>query len=288
MATVIGKPMVNAGILYINGLGVSYLSGTTLSVAVGAARNSTNQNDIINDSVLTINAATNGANGLDSGSLANNTTYYVYIIGDSLGHQPVTDIITQVSTMAPGTTIVRGTVVAEGVVAQPPSTINNHPGTAALLSTSATAPVLPVGYDMFRRIGTVLTNGAAAILPFVTQPVGFNQIEITFATPIQVLNAGAAAVFTAVDLTPPIPAMVTNVMLDSIFTPTAAGDTFALRPTGSTSAGGTVIGSGSVAGVAVQSLVTVQSGVALGNASIDYLVDTGALTLNVMGYVDQL
>ena len=105
---VVGFPMVNAGSLYINGLGIS--PGTTnvlVNVAAGAARDSTNQDDIVFGSSVIINSAVNGANGLDTGSatLANNTFYYVFAIGSSLSSGQEISNIQAVSTMASGTTI---------------------------------------------------------------------------------------------------------------------------------------------------------------------------------------
>ena len=71
---------------------------------------------------LTINTATTGANGLDTGSAANNTWYAVWVIYN-------------------------------------PSTAT----TAALLSTSSSAPTMPSGYTFKARVGWLRTNGSAAL-----------------------------------------------------------------------------------------------------------------------------
>ena len=117
-------PIINLGNLYANNLQVSWVSTTTLSMAAGQCRDSTDSVDLTLSTATTINGAVNGVNGLDTGSLANNTWYAVYIIGSSLNSQ----------------------------------------ATATLLSTSATAPALPSNYDCFRRIGWVLTDGSAHFL----------------------------------------------------------------------------------------------------------------------------
>lgn len=119
-------PIVNAGLLYVNGLGIAKTGNKTLSMATGAARNSSNDNDIIVSSALSINGANVGANGVDLAALVASSFYAVYVIGDS--------------------------------------TLYNSP--AALLSLSATTPSLPEGYDMSRRVGWILTDGSANILQF--------------------------------------------------------------------------------------------------------------------------
>lgn len=119
-------PVANAPNLYVNGLVLSWLSNTTLGLTSGAARDSTNIGDIQLTAGVTINAANTGANGLDTGALANNTWYAVYVATSSTG------------------------------IGQP----------VALLSTSFTAPTLPFGYDFIRRVGCVLTDGSAHFLNF--------------------------------------------------------------------------------------------------------------------------
>lgn len=122
--TATAYPIQQLSNLYVANLQVSVASNTTLTIAAGQARDSTNVADIVLSSTATLNAATTGANGLDTGSLANSTWYAIYLIGSSL----------------------------------------NRAQTATLLSTSATAPTLPDDYDIIRRIGWVLTDGSAHFL----------------------------------------------------------------------------------------------------------------------------
>lgn len=110
----------------IRGLTVAWASTTTLTVGTGQARDSNNVIDMTVSSTLTVNGAVNGANGLDSGALANSTWYAVHLIGSSL----------------------------------------NKAVPAAMLSTSATAPNMPANYDSFRLLGYVRTNGSAQFLVF--------------------------------------------------------------------------------------------------------------------------
>jgi hypothetical protein len=120
-------PVRNLGSLYVNNLEITWLTATTLSMAAGQARDSTNVFDIQLTEAVTINAAVDGANGLDQGALANSTWYAVHLIGSSY----------------------------------------NYAEPAAMLSTSRTAPLMPQNYDIFRQIGWMLTSGAAALLKVV-------------------------------------------------------------------------------------------------------------------------
>lgn len=64
------------------GLNASYTSNTVISIncAEAITYDSNNATHIIRSATLSINCATTGANGLDTGSLAANTWYYGYII----------------------------------------------------------------------------------------------------------------------------------------------------------------------------------------------------------------
>ncbi len=77
-------------------------------------------------SILSPDITALGANGLDAGVVAADTWYAVWVIADS-----------------------------QGVVA-----------VAGLFSLSATAPTLPAGYDLQRRVGWVRTDGTSDILIF--------------------------------------------------------------------------------------------------------------------------
>lgn len=119
-------PVVNAGLLYVNGLQLSRASTTTLTLAAGAARDSGNTNDITLSAAATINGAVVGANGCDVQALEASTMYAVYVIGDS----------------------------------------TQYNATAGLLSKNLTQPSLPGAYDMYRRVGYIKTDGSSLILQF--------------------------------------------------------------------------------------------------------------------------
>lgn len=253
-------PVVNAGALYVSGMRLSNNAttpNTLLNVAAGACRNSTNENDIVISEAVVISTGSRGALGLDSGTIANNTLYAVYAIGSSSNQ------------------------IGNG---QPYS---EYPG-VAMLSTNFTTPVLPQGYDMFRRIGAVRTDGAAAILKFYQVGSGDSRTmwyDVALATAVAGTNVDD---FTAVALTGLTPAVATEVKVLASITPQVAGNGVHLRFTGSAAAvtGGQAILTGDVAAVVATAVLSCPQSAA---ASIDYVTDgTTTATLSVAGYVDQL
>lgn len=239
-------PITNAGLMYVNGLKLSYATTTTLTVATGQCRNSSDVNDIFINSAVTINSAVAGAGGLDTGTIANSTFYAVYALGDSTEYN-------------------------DG---------------SAILSTSFTAPSLPAGYDMYKRIGAVLTNGSAQFLPF--QQVGEDRNRwVIYDTLISELSGGNATTFTDVDLATSVPLSATLVMLQANMTPATADNQLKLRRNGSSSTNGSVQVYGSVATKVSSSQVIVPCD---SSAVIEYLVSNGsdAATLLTAGYLDVL
>lgn len=293
---VVGFPLTKAGNYYVNGLGIS--TGTTnllVNLAAGSARDSSNQDDIILASSVIINSAKTGVNGLDTGTLAASTFYYVYVIASSLSANPEINQDIQVSTLASGTTILNGTVVAEGQVTQPTWSVANNLQPAGMISLSATTPTLPTGYDMFRRVGAILTDGASHILPF-WQDQGYNSQgrKMWYDVPVSVLAATAAAAFTAQSLAAAVPLIAaqgtqTEVVFQADLLPNAAADFVELRPTGSTAANGNVKMSGDVAAVHHFDQLTAVAAVSAGAVSIDWITDAAStVALTVSSYVDKL
>jgi hypothetical protein len=75
---------------YCNGLKISNNAttpNTKLDVATGNMLDSTGTFQISLDSAVTINAATVGLNGIDTGALAASTVYKVYLVADPVGLQ---------------------------------------------------------------------------------------------------------------------------------------------------------------------------------------------------------
>lgn len=244
-------PIINDTYLDINGLQMVWISTTVVHIENGTARDSTNTNDIsvsnAANGYVTLTSTVSGVGGLDTGSIAANTLYYVFAIGSSLGQ-------------------------ASG---------------AALFSLSATAPVLPYNYDMFRRIGAVLTDGSNHFLEF-QQTGNYNSSvrRMWYDAGIQVLNAGASGTFAEVALASYMPSYSygTSVLLNAVLTPTGNGNTATIQPNGATSSSGYIVIGGSQASVAMNVPVEVPCD---SGSNIAYKV-TGTLTLNLRAYDDQL
>lgn len=240
-------PIVNKGLKYVNGLGIAKTAAKIISLATGAARNSDNTNDIILDTAASINGALVGANGVDVAAIVASSFYAVYVIGDS----------------------------------------NAYQATAGLLSLSATQPTLPSGYDMYRRVGWVLTDGSSNILQF--WQFGTNeQRQYYYDVGISELSGGSATSFTAIDLATSVPPIATEVLLDLTFTPDGATEIAAFLPYGSSASNGIVNFGTGVAG-AQRGMVTVPCELNSSAPSILYKLASGdTLTVLTAGYKDYL
>jgi hypothetical protein len=238
-------PGYNNRVSYLNGLALTWLSSTTFQVGAGACADSTNQADLISNNNITVSVSTTGVNGLDVGSVANNTFYRVYLISSSRGLKP----------------------------------------TGVLLSTS-NVPAMPLDYDMFRRIGFILTNGAGQIVNFYC--IGSATRRCFFDAPITVLNALGNTAYTALNLTTllGLPPGVQLVKVNYRFVPNAAGNSFVLRPAVSVSTTNIII----PAPVAAQPIGGVLDIMTDSTQSIAYKTTAAndALSLFIAGFEDIL
>lgn len=257
--------------LYLSGLSISPASTTLLAVAPGAARDSNNVLDMVvglqnyfgidNPAVLNanyqpgllINSAVNGVNGLDTGTIAASTQYAVYLIGDSRLY-------------------------------------NN---TAAVLSlTSQPAPVMPTGYDSYRLIGFIETDGSSHFVYATHKPQNMSGFLQYYNSPaIAVKTGGNDTSFTAIDLTTSsavptttLPNVIVGLLV--VFTPAAAGDVVQFRPTGSSATGNIPTIVGAAAGIAQTQYLVMIAGVGSSKPEIDYLVTSAsdAVTVSVASW----
>lgn len=81
-----------------------------------------------------IDSTTTGAGALDTGTRASSTWYYIWAIGDSTGANP-DEVLLSLSPGAPF-------------------------GAGAAGTPSGVSPVMPGGYDLYRRIGAIRTDGS--------------------------------------------------------------------------------------------------------------------------------
>ena len=266
MSAIQNDPIYGLAHLYISGMNISVASTTVLAIAPGQCRDS---QDVIDMPIgfanlqgnvypatqfqnyqpaIFINSAINGANGLDAGSLAASTQYAVYVIGDSRGYNQV----------------------------------------AAILSLTSNAyPLIPMGYDSYRLIGFIETDGSSHFVYATHKPQNMVGALTYFnSPPVSVLSGGNATTFTAIDLTASSAIPTTtlpNVIVELLvtFIPLAIGDVVEFRPTGSSATAGLVTITGVAAGVAQTQYVQVIAGVGSSKPEIDYLVSVSGDAVSV-------
>jgi hypothetical protein len=223
----------NYPFLYAVNCPVSVASNTTITIGVGQVRDNTNTFDILVDSPLILNSAVNGVNGLDTGTIAASTWYAVYAIYDITGLNVV----------------------------------------AGLISTSATAPLMPskkgVTYGSFRLIGWVRTDGSSNFIPAYILGNG-NEKTNVWQNGIQVLNAGSATTGTNINCSAGVaPIDNTLTLFDISFTAAVGGNNVTMRPFGSAAI--QIVGfSSTTAAIAQLGQVEVMTSLNAGNATAVY------------------
>lgn len=241
------------------GMELAYATTTTLTVAAGTTPNSTFENIITIDAPVTVSLAASGAGGIDAGTVAASTKYYVYAIGSSNNYG-----------------------AEEGFLR---AGDNDYLG-SAILSTSLT-PSLPFGYDMYRYVGAIYTTAGSVIEPFVQYGSG-QERTMMYVTAISELAGGTSATYANIDVASSIPRAGLRAILKVAVTPTAASNAVEILPFGVTSTNGFVTVSGPVAAVAMTSTGEIcAAGSNAGVATLQYKV-TGSATISVQGYIDTL
>jgi len=243
------SPILNSGLLYVNGLQMTRDSATTISVASGAARDSSDVNDIILSAAIVLNGAAVGANGMDSDVLANSTMYALYVIGNSSGYKDSAVL-------------------------------------ASLASNSV--PTIPFGYDMYRRIGWFLTDGSAEILRFLQYGSDETRMYY-YDEGIQELSNGGEATKTEVDLSLSVPPINTEVLFRAYLQSPIEGEAAYLFPYGSNSVNGFIQLSVELYGPVNQTILMpsqLKSGVP--TIEYNLSSGTGTLSLYTLGFKDYL
>jgi hypothetical protein len=242
------EPIINLPNLYCDGFKISWASNTTLTVAAGQCRDSSNVYDMTLSSAATINAAINGVNGLDTGTFAASTCYAVLLIGDSSGFN----------------------------------------ATKCLLSLSATAPTLPVGYDIIRRIGWAFSDSSTHFILAYQSGSGISRMYF-FDAPVVALTTGSSATFAAIDLSNKVPAQDNlRLILEAGFTPNAAADIANIRAGGSSATSGYSM-TGVVAGKQQILQLEGMSKLVAGVPKVEYKVAaSGSLNLGIIAFSDAL
>ena len=250
--TIPNNPIVNAGLFYVNGLQIVYSNPKQITLLSGAARDFNNIADIVLSSNIIIDGTYVGPNGVDVAPLVANTFYAVYVIGDSTGYNAVAGLL---------------------------SNQNNN------------APFLPVGYDMYRRVGYILTDNLSNISVFVQ--AGTNEArKYYYATPINILSNGTATTFAIVPSAAAVPRRSgaqdrhTEVLLNMNYTPSSAANSAQFQISNTVGVA-PVLQFG--CGVAAPQFGTLVVPTTTIFQFIIYKVFAGdTLTLNVSGYTDYI
>jgi hypothetical protein len=241
-------PIVNARVAYVNGLQLSWLTTTTFSVAAGAASNSNDVNDITLSAPVTNLISHVGVNGVDIAAAVASSFYAVYVIGDSTEYQP----------------------------------------TASIISLSATAPSLPFGYDMYRRVGFILTDSSSHVLKFWQYGNGGAK-DMWYDTPIATPAITTATTYATQSLAAGVPPEVCETYLKVQYTANSATNVINMGPFGSTPTAAMVIFGYGVA-AEQQGMAVVPCALNTGVPTIEHKETSAsdALALFVSGYRDNL
>ncbi len=242
--------IVNAPNLYVDGLRITWDTEKLITVSPGAARDSTNSNDIVLSAPIILNNQITGPQGLDIG-IAGQAMYFVYLIGDSTLYSP-TSAVFSLSAVGP----------------QLPSGYNmwRRIGSVSMRENA------PTNYDIKRFIQYGRSQDRLNLYA--------NGYPVLFQTQ---LNPNSA-----IDLSLAVPPLETLVLFTSKYTTTVAVDWAIVSQNENVNINEATALIG--AGVPGTSYAQTQCGcrVSSNNKAIVYGQNAGLLTLNVSGYWDYL
>lgn len=238
-------PAVNAAYLNVSNLEITILGDETLSVAAGSARNSSNLNDIVLDAAVTVSNLVSGINGIDTGTVTASKVYALYLVGDS----------------------------------------TQNSATGAMLSLNQTSPQLPGDYDMYRKIGYVVTDGSSDFYMGYFYGSANDRMFVYDAPIATAVTAGNSATYAAVTLTTLVPSQQNvPVLFELDWTANAAADTLELQPFSAT--GDTYRAIAGVAGATAHTILypTVMAQLDSGAPKVNYKVSAGTVAIDVSGF----
>ncbi len=202
---------------------------TYIKINTGRCRDVDDSFDMVNEYLIDLYSLNSGANGLDTGTIAANNWYYLYLIAKS------SDTSTGTNTSVTSLKLVDSAAdfVTDGVVVGDavynidtaswtkvtaidsstqlsiaanifsPLTGYNYivgPKSIAMLSLSGSSPTMPSGYSYKRLIAMVRTDASAYFRPYYI--VGNSSSKtVKYETPVynSVLSAGSATAYTDID-----------------------------------------------------------------------------------------
>ena len=243
---------------YLSGLNLQFVSSAVIRISSGACTNSGTQNVITLTSSVLVSTLVSGIGGLDTGTIAENTIYAVYVVGSSFSPE------VQIN--------------SESYEENP------YPAAGILSLASNDYPYINYPYNMYRRVGYVLTDSNADIIGFVQTGNSLDR-KMMYNEPVTVLVNGTSASFAAVTLSSAVPNPGLDVLCLSVFNPTEIGSELVLNPYGAVSNGYQYVKAASAE--TVVQVLELPSGSYFNNAAISYKVQ-GSVGIQVSGYVDQL
>lgn len=110
--------------------------------------------------------------------------------------------------------------------------------TAGLFSLS-TDPILPFGYDMFRRVGWIRIDSSGDIVNFIQYGKGEKRkyyLDISF----EVINTGTDTAFTEIDFSTAVPAINTEAICEVAYLGSTDSDLVEFNPFGFSAAPGVI------------------------------------------------
>lgn len=240
----------------LSGLLLARVSGTVLAVGTGSASLASGATwyKAAVTTPISVSLLATGAGGIDTGVRTPLVWYYVHLIVN-----PTTGAV------------------------------------SALLSKSATSPTMPTGYTLWRRIGSIyLVNiSGGTIARFQERGSGFSKSYYWLPAgeaepaPPRLLANGAANEVTTLPVGGTAPVIANTLMLNATYSTTevSPGGTFTLSAASigfPTAVGGTTSPGGELMVYKSPMTVPVDAG------AITYIVDSGNLTLDVIGWTEEL
>jgi hypothetical protein len=238
-------PAVNAPYLSVSNLEITILGDETLTVAAGRARNSSNENDIILDALVTVSNLEVGLNGIDTGTVQASKVYALYVVGDSSQNNP----------------------------------------TGAMLSLNQSSPLIPSGYDMYRLIGYAVTDATSDFYMGYFYGSANDRRFVYDSPQASDITGGSSGTYAAATLTAVVPAKENIPVLFNLnWNANAAGDTMGLQPFGATGDTFSNI-AGVAGGTAHTIMFpTVMAQLDSGVPKVKYKVSAGTIAINVSGF----
>lgn len=254
-------PVYDLPTLAISGLEISNDSTNPdeiINIAAGRARDVDNNIDlgvgadypnlqnVTVTAPLTVNNTLSGVGGLDTGTVAANTIYAVYLVGDSRYYKPVV-------------------------------------GMLSLASNSQ--PRMPFEYDSYRKIGYAITDATSDFLLMNTAGSGHERILMFDAPQATSVTAGNSTTYAGVDLSALVPPVQnTIVSIQSVFNANAAADILNMQGFDSTGDSVSIIAPVAGATARTWALNDVFAQLDTAAPKIKYKVSAGAVAINVAGF----